>query len=263
MKGCLAGLVLGNSKKKIKVVAYADDITVVDTHPEELNSIRQDIDKYERASGALLNPGKSKALAIGNWANPVPQLGIAFHSTVKILGISFAATTELSGKNSWDTIVNTVRAQAKRTYARNLCLAQRRVYVNTFLLAKIWYIAEVLQPRPRIIQQLTTICNWYIWQGAIFRVPTSTIYQQKTKGGWGLLNIETKCRTLLLYLMWMLSRKGGTVKAEWMQRWRLMDAEANPSYWIPDEFQYLRSYATDMPYIAPPPPPKAGIDDRL
>jgi hypothetical protein len=129
MEGRLAGLAMGNSKKKIKVVAYADDITVFVTHPEEFNAIRQVIDKYERASGALLNPGKSKALAIENWPNPVPQLGIAFHSTVKILGISFAATTELSGKNSWDTIVNTVQTQAKHTYARNLCLAQRIVYI--------------------------------------------------------------------------------------------------------------------------------------
>jgi hypothetical protein len=54
--------------------------------------------------------------------------------------------------------------------------------------------------------------------------------------------------------MWMLSRKGGTVTAEWMQRWWLMDVEANPPYryQIPEEFQYLRSYATDMAYIAPP-----------
>lgn len=244
------------------MVAYADNIMVFVKRPEEFNAIRRVIGQCERASGAHLNPRKSKPLAIGNWITPVQQLGTDFHPVVKILGISFTATTELWGKHSWDIIVNTVRAQAKHTYARNLCLAQRIQYINTFLLAKIWYVAQVLPPRPRIVQQLTT-CNWFIWQGAIFWVLASTLYQQKTKGSWGLLNIAAKCRTLLLYRMGMLSRKEGTVTVERMQRWRLMEMEENPPYRhrILHELHYLRIYVTDMAYIAPP--GKAGIDDLL
>ena len=41
----------------------------------------------------------------------------------------------------------------------------------TCLLAKIWYLAQILQPTKDHMQQLTTVCTWFIWQGTIFRVP--------------------------------------------------------------------------------------------
>jgi hypothetical protein len=83
----------GHSTKKIKVVEYDDDITVSVTGPEEFNAIRQVICRYERASRAHLNPGKFKALAIGDWTTPAQQLGIALKPSVKRLSIIFAATT--------------------------------------------------------------------------------------------------------------------------------------------------------------------------
>jgi hypothetical protein len=121
-------------------------------------------------------------------------------------------------------------------------------------LTKLWNIAQVLPPRPRFVQQLETVCNWFIWQGAVFRVPASTLHQSKTKGGWGLLHIAAKCRTLLLYRMWILSRKAGTITAARMQRWRLMDTEENPPHRnkILGELHYLRLYVNDMAYISPP-----------
>jgi hypothetical protein len=173
---------------------------------------------------------------------PAQQLGIDFHPSLKILGIIFAAKTEMSGTHSWATIVHAVRAQAKRTYSRKLCLAQRVQYVNTFLLAKLWYTAQVLPTRPRFVQQLATVCSWFIWQGTVFRVPASTLHQSKTKDGWGLLHIAAKCRTLLLYRGWILSRKASMITTAWIQRWRLMDAEENPPHRnrIPGKLHYFR-----------------------
>jgi hypothetical protein len=84
-----------------------------------------------------LNPAKSKALAIGGSTILARQLGIAFDPPLKILGIIFAAKTEISGTHSWKNIVHAVWAQAKRTYLRKLCLAQRVQYLNTFLLTKL------------------------------------------------------------------------------------------------------------------------------
>jgi hypothetical protein len=151
------------------------------TRPEEFNVIHKVTGQYERTSVAILNPAKSKALAIGGWTLPVRQLDIAFHLSLKTLGIIFAAKTEISGTYSWRNIVHAVRAQAIRTYTRKLCLAQRVQYVNTFILEKLWYTAQILPQYPRCVQQLATICNCFIWQGAIFRVPADTLHQPKQR----------------------------------------------------------------------------------
>ena len=42
-------------------------------------------------------------------------------------------------------------------------------------------------------QQLTTICSWFIWQGATFRVPVTTLQRPKHEGCWDLPNLEVKC----------------------------------------------------------------------
>jgi hypothetical protein len=52
----------------------------------------------------------------------------------------------------------------------------------------------------------------------------------ENKGRLKTTQRAAKCRTLLLYSMWMLSRNGGTATAEWMQCWRLMETDKNPPH---------------------------------
>jgi hypothetical protein len=45
--------------------AYADDVTVLVTRPKDFVIIRNAVHCYKQATGAMLNPKKLKALAIG------------------------------------------------------------------------------------------------------------------------------------------------------------------------------------------------------
>jgi predicted RNA-binding Zn-ribbon protein involved in translation (DUF1610 family) len=146
-----------------------------------------------------------------------------------------------------------VRLQAREAYIRDLDLAQRIQYVNTYLLDKILYMAQVL-PAPSVqIRQIETAVAWFIWQGDIFGVPLSTL-QKKKKGGWVLSDVETKCRALLLYRTWMQSRRGGEITAEWLRYWNLQTQRGNPPNvkGIPRNLEYLRVYARDKAYMEPP-----------
>ena len=91
-----------------------------------------------------------------------------------------------------------VRAQAKDTYERDLSLSQRIRYVQANLLAKIWHTVQVFPAPTTYTQQLPTAIAWYIWKGATFRVPISTLQKLKRQGAWGLIDIEAKCRALLI-----------------------------------------------------------------
>jgi hypothetical protein len=135
------------------------------------------------ASRAQLNPHKSKALAIGTWKSPVPLLGIHFHERVEILGVSFGHTTMITRSDSWTRVISTVRAQARRSYTRNLQIAQRIQYVKMYLFAKLWFLAQVLLLNHTHVHQLTAIATWFIWRGFIFKVPTKTMQLPKWEGG--------------------------------------------------------------------------------
>jgi hypothetical protein len=104
------------------------------------------------------------------------------------------------------------------------------------------------------VRQIISAIAWYIWQGAIFRVPISTLQRRKEKGGWGLADAEAKCRALLLYRMWTQSHRDVEITAELQRYWNLNEKRRNPPHIqrIPKRLEYLRIYALEMAYVEPP-----------
>jgi len=71
---------IGRRALRTSVVAYADDVTIVVKSPRDLPVMSDATRRYERVSGAYLNPRESKSLAIGGWSATETILGIAFNS---------------------------------------------------------------------------------------------------------------------------------------------------------------------------------------
>ena len=104
------------------------------------------------------------------------------------------------------------------------------------------------------MQQLTTVCTWFIWQGAIFRVPVTTLQLPKEQGGWALANIDDKCKTLLYARLWFLCTKYNPITTTLMRMWNLTGHNENPPnfHGFPTGITYIRHYALDMAYVPPP-----------
>ena len=115
-----------------------------------IRNIPNAIQCFERAIGAQLNPSKSKAMALGGWTASATDLGIAFHDSINVLGVTFGPTITHAMKYSWTGVINAVIAQARTAYTRSLCFAQQVRYVQVRLLAKIWYTAQIV-PSPLYI----------------------------------------------------------------------------------------------------------------
>jgi len=78
-----------------------------------------------RSHRRQLNSQKSKALPTGGWSHPATALGIKSHDQVTILGIRYGNTIAKSVKDSWTGTLRAVRVQARKRYARTLCLATK------------------------------------------------------------------------------------------------------------------------------------------
>ena len=72
----LRGFRVHRRAQKTAVVAYVDVIYIFVTAPENITAISDTIQCYERATGAILNVHKSKALAVGTWDNALSVLDI-------------------------------------------------------------------------------------------------------------------------------------------------------------------------------------------
>jgi hypothetical protein len=247
----LSGIRIGRRARPTDVVAYADVVTIFISSVTEFPIIEEALQRFEKASGANINPRKSKALAVGRWRAQQTIRGIQYYPSVTILGINFWATTDQTTRDTWSRITGKVRMQAKKAYDRDPCLAHRIQYVHKCLLEKLWYTAQILPLARPYTQQLTTAVTWYIWKGSIFRVKLSTLQRPKRMGGMGLIDIAAKCRALLLGRVYRQGHNDKTVTAAWMRYWNLTGRRENPPHdmQIPGKYAYLHCYAIDMAYI--------------
>jgi hypothetical protein len=235
------------------VIAYADDVTIILQSPQEVPLVQEAIRVYEAASGASLNLKKSKAMALGSWNTTNTVMGLDYQNELRILGTRFATTIRQSAIRSWTHVTGIIRAQAQEMYHRDLQLHQRIKYVNTFLMAKPWYTAQNFPPPEDCIRQINTAVSWFVWHGEIFRVPLSTLYKPKERGGWALIHIDAKCRALLLHRLQTLGKIKESPTEGWLKQWGLLQTSQNPPNQnrIPAGLEYLRRMEVDSTYVTP------------
>ena len=161
------------------MIAYADDVSILVTSQENVAIIREAINSYEKATGATLNVTKPNAIAVGTWDTTRDIMGTPYSEEIKVLGILMRNTVKQSAMASWARLSTIGRAQTRRAYSTDLNTAQRIQYIQVYMLAKLWYTAQVLQPPSECLRQITSAITWYIWQGEIFRVPLSTLQRRK------------------------------------------------------------------------------------
>jgi hypothetical protein len=203
----------------VSVVVYSDDVTLFLTSAADFSTVQEAIQQFERASGARLNPRKSRALSMGRWSAPDNVFGIPCRHHARLLGFHFWGTLRQTVSTSWTHLVGLVKSQAKDSYSLNLFLAHRIRYDHVYLLARLWYVAQVLPAPRQCLQQITAAVTYFIWRGATFRVAFSTLQSRRMEGGWELLDIVAKCRALLLSRIYVQGARPGTVMAAWLHKW--------------------------------------------
>jgi hypothetical protein len=251
LEQCLTGVRIGRGGEPTKLVAYADDITLVITRPEEVEKVQEEIHNYEQASGVEVNKAKSKALAVGSWDPHTPMMGIPYSEGVRILGFQMYRTIRESITGSWAPLIAKMRAHAQMAYTQEMDLNIRIQYVHDYLMAPLWYITQIMLPTDTMIRQLTTTISWFLWRGEIFRVPLSTLYKDKQRGGWGLVCIAAKCRMLFAIRMMTLLLTKETVTERWLKRWRMDEPSENPPIHrkAPAGMDYINDFYRETAYM--------------
>jgi hypothetical protein len=142
----LPGIRIGQSDPSAKVVAYTDDVTIFVTSPADIPILQEMLRSYEEASGARLNICKSKAFALGPWDTSLQIMNVPYYNKIRILVFYVTSTVNSATRRSWSTLTDRIRAQARDAHARELSLDRRIQYVHEYLLAKVWYVAQIFLP---------------------------------------------------------------------------------------------------------------------
>jgi hypothetical protein len=247
----LPGVSTGRKSAPVAAIAYADDVTVFLTSPHDVPLLRRALTLYERASGAEVNVRKSAALALGSWDTATTIWDIPYLQDVRILGIHYKASINCSAVATWAPIIQGIRARAREAYVRTLCLASRIRFIHTYLLARVWYAAQVLPLTVACVRTIRTAVTMFLWKGAVFRLPYSTLTRPKLEGGWELMDVEAKGRALFHARLSTQRRMVGTLTSAWLGQWTHVSDGGNPPDVgrIPPALRYIRQYVQDEAYV--------------
>ena len=188
---------VSHEQSKLAVAAYADDVTVILSNDSDIQELWTTLNDFESISGLAINKRKSRAMLIGPW-NSVPTFNLQIDEKIRTLGVFYHRDINTMTYLNWDEIVKQIKILAQELYHLDLCLHERVWVIHTYILSRLWYVAQTIPIPKRHAQQITAAVLWYLWQGNIFRVPATTLSRQSLQGGVGLWNIQFKCYTLFL-----------------------------------------------------------------
>jgi hypothetical protein len=160
-----------------------------------------------QATDAHINVNKSHAIALGSWNKSTPMMDINYQDDIILLGFHMAKNIKQSTNKTCEMLTAKIRALAPEDYHRALNLEHRILYVSDYLLARVWYTTQIFSPPTDHARQINTAISWFIWKGAIFTVPLSTLQRPKECGDRALTHIMAKFMKLFLLRMEKQGRK--------------------------------------------------------
>ena len=171
----------------IKIMGYADDVTPVTTHREDIPRFEYWMKIYEKATGATFSKAKSELLAFGM---ELPINSTFFSTTVyepshqfRFLGVPLALHPDLNA--AWEGPLIKFEKCLKTWSRCYLSLHGRTVVLQHFAHPILTYLTAVLPLTTYILKQVTKASWKFMWNGRKAKVNLETAKLSTDLGGIG------------------------------------------------------------------------------
>lgn len=180
---------------KVSFSAYADDLTVLVSGGQDLQTLEESLHMYAGASSARVNWSKSEGLLCGTWRDRVPpqrpedlrwgQRGI------KVLGV-YLGSEDWVSKN-WEDVA---LALSKKLSTWKWLLPQisyrgRVLIINNLAVSTLWHRLAVLSPPRGVLEDLQKKVVDFFWSGYHW-LRAQILYLPVSEGGQGLVDLESR-----------------------------------------------------------------------
>lgn len=174
-----------------KISMYADDTTLILSDDRSIVKSFEMIERYGRASGAKLNQQKSHGVYLGKWKDKRNgPVDIAWVNSAKILGINFGYKEP--HQQNWEAKIKQLENGIKEWNECDLTMKGRVTVANTYILSKMWYLAEVDPPQRGEVKRINRLIFPFIWGHKGEFVDRATMFLPPSRGGLGVINIEDR-----------------------------------------------------------------------
>ena len=155
-----------NLMKAIKILLYADDVTLLLRDRNDIPLVLQILDAYSKISGLVINRNKSQAMWIGSSRNKTKQCyDLQWKNEIKILGINFCSNYSASQlESNWVSRIKTIKQLIQGWEKRNLGLLGKICVIKAFLLSQLVYVMQAISIPEKILNELNTLFFRFLWR---------------------------------------------------------------------------------------------------
>ena len=166
----LKGFHIPGRKENLKLCQYADDTSFISSDFEDIPLLFEKFLKYEKPTGCTLHAHKAQGLLIQT--NTVARICQKYPITwcsdefIRILGVHFNNDYEHRKYFNIQQCIHQMEECAKTQSQRNLSLKGKTIVINTLILSKLWFIANVFPIPKDLMPQINNIIFGYLWKGS-------------------------------------------------------------------------------------------------
>lgn len=186
--GSLCGVPLGIAGvPPLKVVAYADDVSVV-SGTEEAQEVVSMIEQYTEASGSKVNHEKSEVFWMGEEGESF-ELPDAFpepQQEIKVLGIKFGPGDY--GHRNWESRLVCANAKVASWKKWKLSLRERVDLIKTYLVPIFLYVSFVCILPASLYARVYSCFFQLLWGSRLNLIKRNVTYLSRQEGGLGMVN---------------------------------------------------------------------------
>ena len=178
-----------------KMVAYADDTTLILTSIESIRIAMNTIKIYCSASGAKINDSKLECIQIGKWEGiQIQELLSWIKTEVKILGLIYTHTN-MEQKN-YEPQIEKMGKKLERWSKRSHTILGKAHLANIYIIPTIIYRIKHIAIPKDYLKKYKLLLYRFIWGKKIENISREKITKPRHMGGIGLIDIELRQKAI-------------------------------------------------------------------
>lgn len=182
---------------ELKLTQYADDSTLLLLDLESIGYAIVEISKFSGVSGLKLNILKCEGMCLGKNPNFIESYkGIKFtKSPIKCMGIYIGGNIDMRYELNWRKAIEQFDQLLDRWKGRDLTYFGKSLVLKSLAISQLVYKFNMLQPNKDTIHTIKKIIYNFIWK-AKDRIKRNVLIGKNTDGGIGLIDVESKIKSL-------------------------------------------------------------------
>ena len=209
--------------KILKVLMYADDITVFLKDKRDVKLVIDTIDEFTVISGLKLNKHKSEAMGIGASKDLHDLNTIKCVNEIKILGIYYTNFMNASkNEKNWIKRIENMRKLIITWEKRNVSIIGKICIAKSLLISQLVYAIQAICLPEKTLKEVNTLLYRFLWRKrdcnrrAFEKVKRVVVNSEIEKGGLKMIDLKVMQDSFLCERVMKLISEKDTSKWTWI-----------------------------------------------